>query len=56
MMDRLTEEHIFEFKEAFSMFDKDGDRCIIKKELGTVMRSFKTRNYYARNNFSESND
>ena len=25
MMDRLTEEHISEFKEAFSLFDKDGD-------------------------------
>jgi len=55
-MDRLTEEQISEFKEAFSLFNKDGDGCITTKELGTVMHSFTTRNYYARNNFSESND
>ncbi|KAK3089991.1 hypothetical protein FSP39_008270 [Pinctada imbricata] len=34
-----TEEQIDEFKEAFSLFDKDGDGCITTKELGTVMRS-----------------
>ena len=28
-----------EFKEAFSLFDKDGDGTISSKELGTVMRS-----------------
>src|SRR6218665_3306374 len=28
-----------EFKEAFSLFDKDGDGTIKTKELGTVMRS-----------------
>lgn len=28
-----------EFKEAFSLFDKDGDGTISCKELGTVMRS-----------------
>ena len=28
-----------EFKEAFSLFDKDGDGTITTKELGTVMRS-----------------
>ena len=28
-----------EFKEAFSLFDKDGDGTISNKELGTVMRS-----------------
>uniref|UniRef100_A0AAQ4P6G4 Calmodulin 2a (phosphorylase kinase, delta) n=1 Tax=Gasterosteus aculeatus aculeatus TaxID=481459 RepID=A0AAQ4P6G4_GASAC len=27
------------FKEAFSLFDKDGDGTITTKELGTVMRS-----------------
>ena len=28
-----------QFKEAFSLFDKDGDGTITTKELGTVMRS-----------------
>ena len=28
-----------EFKEAFALFDKDGDGTITTKELGTVMRS-----------------
>merc|ERR1712146_51438 len=37
--DNLTEEQIAEFKEAFSLFDKDGDGTITTKELGTVMRS-----------------
>ncbi|KAG6436725.1 hypothetical protein SASPL_101627 [Salvia splendens] len=36
---QLTDEQISEFKEAFSLFDKDGDGCITTKELGTVMRS-----------------
>jgi Ca2+-binding EF-hand superfamily protein len=54
-MDRLTEEQISEFKKAFSLFDKDGNRCVTIKELGTVMRSFKTKDYYARNNFSVNN-
>jgi len=35
----LTEEQIQEFKEAFSLFDKDGDGIIPIKELGTIMRS-----------------
>merc|ERR1712165_197587 len=39
MADSLTEEQIAEFKEAFSLFDKDGDGKITTKELGTVMRS-----------------
>ncbi|XP_045405152.1 calmodulin-alpha-like [Lemur catta] len=39
MADQLTEEQIAEFKEAFSLFDKDGDGTITAKELGTVMRS-----------------
>uniref|UniRef100_A0AAY5L5R3 Calmodulin 1b n=1 Tax=Esox lucius TaxID=8010 RepID=A0AAY5L5R3_ESOLU len=34
--DRCT---LTEFKEAFSLFDKDGDGTITTKELGTVMRS-----------------
>ncbi|KAK3165751.1 hypothetical protein QOZ80_1AG0037220 [Eleusine coracana subsp. coracana] len=36
---QLSDEQIAEFKEAFSLFDKDGDGCITTKELGTVMRS-----------------
>ena len=35
----LTEEQVAEFKEAFSLFDKDGDGSITTKELATVMRS-----------------
>ncbi|KAK9002571.1 hypothetical protein V6N11_025242 [Hibiscus sabdariffa] len=39
MADQLTDDQISEFKEAFSLFDKDGDGSITTKELGTVMRS-----------------
>ncbi|EDO05489.1 EF hand calmodulin family protein [Babesia bovis T2Bo] len=39
MADQLSEEQIAEFKEAFSLFDRDGDGSITTKELGTVMRS-----------------
>ncbi|NXY91894.1 CALMS protein, partial [Alcedo cyanopectus] len=39
MAERLSEQQISEFKEAFSLFDRDGDGCISAKELGTVMRS-----------------
>ncbi|KAK6913986.1 EF-hand domain, partial [Dillenia turbinata] len=39
MADLLTEEQIVEFKEAFSLFDKDGDGCITIEELATVIRS-----------------
>lgn len=35
----LSEEEIEEFKQAFALFDKDGDGTISSKELGTVMRS-----------------
>ena len=38
-MDYETEEGIMEAKEAFSLFDKEGDGCISIYELGTVMRS-----------------
>lgn len=33
----LSEELIAEYKEAFSVFDKDGDGCINSKELGQVV-------------------
>lgn len=39
MAEQLSEEQISEFKEAFSLFDKDGDGTITSKELGIVMRS-----------------
>ena len=39
MADQLTEEQITAFKEAFSLFDRDGDGTITTKELGIVMRS-----------------
>jgi calmodulin len=35
----LSEDEIAEFKEAFSMFDKNGDGTISSHELGTIMRS-----------------
>ena len=35
----MTKEQIAEFKEAFSVFDKDGDGTITMEELGTVMSS-----------------
>jgi calmodulin len=38
-MSKLDETQIGEFKEAFSLFDKDGDGTISTKELGTVMRA-----------------
>ncbi|XP_070538780.1 calmodulin [Ptychodera flava] len=37
--DDMSEEQLKEFKEAFALFDKDGDGTITTKELGTVMRS-----------------
>jgi len=38
-VDDMTEEQISDFKEAFALFDKDGDGTITAKELGMVMRS-----------------
>lgn len=39
MTENLTMDQIAEFKEAFLIFDKDGDGSISVKEIGTVMRS-----------------
>ena len=39
MINKLTKEQIAEFKEAFSLFDKDGDGIITTKEIGTVIRA-----------------
>lgn len=39
MADKLTEQQISAYKEAFSLFDKDCDGYISSKELGTVLRS-----------------
>jgi|EP00670_Eutreptiella_braarudii_P000700 calmodulin len=39
MSEKLSQEQIAEFKDAFSMFDKDGDGTIDTTELGTVMRN-----------------
>ena len=36
----MTEEQIAEFKEAFSLFDKDGDGTITTKELGKFIIVF----------------
>ncbi|EDR09945.1 uncharacterized protein LACBIDRAFT_318309 [Laccaria bicolor S238N-H82] len=38
-MDQLSKEQIDSYREAFSLFDKDGDGTITAKELGIVMRS-----------------
>lgn len=39
MIRQLTEEEIEEFKEAFLLFDKDGNGTISTKELGIAMRA-----------------
>ena len=38
-MVELSEEQLGEFREAFALFDKDGDMTISAEELGTVMVS-----------------
>ncbi|CAN8270448.1 unnamed protein product [Cochlearia groenlandica] len=35
----LSQEQIMEFKEAFCLFDKNGDGCITADELANVIRS-----------------
>jgi len=39
MAEHLTGEQTAEFREAFALFDKDGDGTISTKELGQVMNS-----------------
>ncbi len=39
MAERLIEEQIAEFKEAFTTFDKDGDGMITIKEMGELLHS-----------------
>ena len=40
LISNLSDDQIFEFKEAFQIFDKDGDGSITTSELGNVMRAF----------------
>jgi calmodulin len=39
MASELTEEQINEFKDAFTLFDKDNDGVVTAKELSTVLKS-----------------
>ena len=38
-MEKLSDQLLADYKETFSMFDKDGDGTIDATELGTVMHS-----------------
>lgn len=38
--DQLTPEQIAEYREAFQLFDKNGDGSISAAELGVVLRTF----------------
>jgi calmodulin len=44
MDDQLTEEQISFFKEAFNLFDKDGEGFINTNELASVLRSLGQNN------------
>jgi calmodulin len=44
----LTPEQINEVKEAFALFDKDGDGSITTKEIGAVMKSLGIISLYMR--------
>ncbi|KAI0396178.1 calmodulin [Xylariaceae sp. FL0594] len=39
MAEQFTDEQMDEYRQAFSLFDKDDNGVITKDELGTVMRS-----------------
>ncbi|GMJ12193.1 calmodulin-like 11 [Hibiscus trionum] len=39
MGDVMSEEQVAEFREAFCLFDKDGDGCISMEELAVVIKS-----------------
>ncbi|XP_026450453.1 calmodulin-like [Papaver somniferum] len=39
MAEQFTEDQISEYKEAFTLFDEDGDGYIIAKELSSAMKS-----------------
>jgi calmodulin len=38
-MSHLSEEQVSQYKDVFSLFDKDSDGTVPSKELGTIMRS-----------------
>ncbi|KAI6184614.1 Calmodulin-like protein [Aphelenchoides bicaudatus] len=38
-LDGISEEELIEYKEAFRLFDKDGNGSISSKELGVAMRA-----------------
>lgn len=40
MADQLNEEQIAEFKEAFALFDKNGDGSITTKVLHILLRNW----------------
>ena len=39
MSKKFTDEQVAEFKQAFALFDTDGNGFVTTDELGTVMRS-----------------
>ncbi|XP_042637560.1 calmodulin-alpha-like [Orycteropus afer afer] len=39
MAHQLTKQETATFKDAFSLFDKDGDGTTTTKELGTIMKA-----------------
>jgi len=41
-VDDLTEQQVSEFREAFKLFDRDGDGQIPVSEVGTVLRAIST--------------